>query len=132
MTISGELPTGDFSPVEFLPISKGQKYVAKLEAELSLADGAPVWFAHDGQTGTSHDFVNEAQNHCCEHGSLEGTLLYRLMSACVSAGCVFRIWWASDAPTCYRNLAEFSSLDELCSGIAKMSDVAVRRTNAVA
>ena len=132
MTISGKLPAGDFSPVEFMPISKGQKYIANLESELSMADGAPVWFAHDGQTGTSHDFVSEAQNHCCEHGSFEGTLLYRLMSACVMAGCVFRIWWASDALTCYRNLTEYSSLDELCSGIAKMHDISVRRVNGAA
>ena len=47
MTISEDLSAGDFSPVEFLPISKGQRYIANLEAELYLADGAPVWLAHD-------------------------------------------------------------------------------------
>ena len=132
MTISEDLSARDFSPVEFLPISKGQRYIANLEAELSLADGPPVWFAHDGRTGTSQDFVNEAQSLCCEHDLFGGTLLYRLMSACVSAGCVFRIWWASPDPSCHRNLAELSSLDELCSGIPKMSDISFRRTYAVA
>jgi len=132
MTISGSLPAGDFAPVEFLPIAKGQKYVANLEAELSVADGTPLWFAHDGRTGTSHDFVSDAQSYACEHSSLEGTLLYRLMSACVSAGCVFRIWWASDDPSCYRQLTEFSTLSELCAGMVSMSDFSVRRTNVVA
>lgn len=130
MTISGRLPYGDFSPVEFLPISEGQRYLAELEAELSLADGGPVWFAHDGRTGTSHDFVSEAQSHCSEGNLPENTLLWRLMASCVEAGCVFRIWWASNDPACHRNLEEFSELGDLCAGIARMTDIAIRRVNA--
>jgi hypothetical protein len=80
---------------------------------------------------SSQDFVNEAQSLFCEHDLFEVTLLYRLMSVCVSAGCVFRIGWASPDPSCRRNLAELSSLDELCSGIPKMSDISFRRTNVV-
>lgn len=127
MTISGELPPGNFSPVEFLLISQGQKYVAALEAELSSADGAPMWLIHDGRTGTS-DFVIDAQTHFSEYRTFEGTLLYRLMSACVKVGCTFRIWWAS-GPDCHWDVEEFSSFDALCSGMAQMHEIGVRWTN---
>ena len=127
MTLSGAIPTKDFTPIEFLPISKGQKYIADLEAELSLADGTPLWFVHDGRTGTSHDFVSAAQDHCNEHGTLDGTLLLRLIEAAVGAHCVFRIWWASDQPSCYRNLTSFKSIQELRLGIATGGkDISVR------
>jgi hypothetical protein len=131
MTISGVLPDRSFSPLEFLPIAEGQRYIADLEEELSLADGTPLWFVHDGSTGTSHDFINDAQDHYSENGTLNGTLLLRLMETCVEADCVFRIWWASAKPGCHRDLAEFTTVGELCSGIARMllesPDICVRR-----
>ena len=130
MTVSGELPAHAFAPIEFLPISKGQKYIADLEAELSLADGSPLWFVHDGRTGTSHDFFSEAQNHYFEHDTIEGTLLLRLLESLAGAGCVFRIWWASDQSSCYRDLAIFKSVQELRLGVAKLvadgKDIALR------
>ena len=130
MTVSGELPAQAFAPIEFLPISKGQKYIADLEAELSLADGTPLWFVHDGRTGTSHDFVSEAQNYYFEHETIEGTLLLRLIESLAGAGCVFRIWWASDQSSCYRDLAIFDSVQELRVGVAKLvadgEDIALR------
>src|SRR6187401_65156 len=113
MTVSGELPTQTFPPIEFLPISRGQKYIADLEIELSSADGTPLWFVHDGRTGTSNDFVSDAQSHYFEHDTVEGTLLLRLIDSLAEAGCVFRIWWASDQPDCYRNLVTFKSIQEL-------------------
>ena len=129
MTISGALPTQTFAPIEFLPISKGQKYIADLEAELSLADGTPLWFVHDGRTGTSHDFVSDAQDHYNEHDTLDGTMLLRLTES-LAVNSVFRIWWASDKPSCYRSLATFTNIQELRLGIAKMlaegKDIAVR------
>ena len=130
MTVSGELPARAFAPIEFLPISKGQKYIADLEAELSQADGTPLWFVHDGRTGTSHDFVSGAQNHYSEHDTIEGTLLLRLLESLADAGCVFRVWWAGDQTSCYRDLTTFKSTQELRSGVAKLlaegKDIALR------
>jgi hypothetical protein len=130
MTVSGVLPPQSFAPIEFLPISKGQNYIAALETELSLADGTPLWFAHDGRTGTSHDFVSGAQCHYFEHNTIDGTLLLRLLEALANAGCVFRIWWASDQTSHYQNLASFNSIQELRSGVAKLvadgKDIALR------
>jgi hypothetical protein len=120
MTIAGEVPRQAFPSLKFMPISEGQKYIADLDLELSLADGTPLWFVHDGETGTSHSFVSNAQSHFNEHGSPEGTLLLRLMQDCVKAGCTFRIWWAAVDPGCYRNVPEFTSIDELFAGIARM------------
>lgn len=120
MTISGDIHAEILPPLELLPISSGQKYIADLEAELSVADGTPLWFVNDGRTGTSHDFVSDAQDHYNEHGTIEGTVLLSLMKTCVAADCVFRIWWASNDPSCYRKLTEFTSLQELCSGIGRM------------
>ena len=129
MTVSGALPAEAFGPIEFLPASRGQKYIADLEAELSLADGTPLWFVHDGRTGTSHGFVSDAQNHYREHDTIDGTLLLRLIES-LAADCVFRIWWASDRPSCYRSLVTFTNIQELRSGMAKMlaegKDIAVR------
>jgi len=129
MTLAGALPTQTFAPIAFLPMSKGQKYIAALEEELSLADGTPLWFVHDGRTGTSHDFVRDAQDHYYEHDTIDGALLLQLIES-LAADCVFRIWWASDQPSCYRNLASFKSIRELRLGIAKMlaegKDISVR------
>ena len=129
MTVSGALPAHKFAPIEFLPISKGQKYIADLEAELSSADGIPLWFVHDGCTGTSHDFVSDAQNYYFEHETMEGSLLLRLIESLAGAGCIFRIWWASDEPY-HRNLTTFRSIQELRLGVAKLvaegKDIALR------
>ena|GEM_PF-6433887 len=133
MTISGALPQQAFRPLEFLTISEGQKYIADLERELSVTDGTPLWFVHDGKTGTSHNFVCDAQDNYNEHNTLDGTLLLRLMQACVEADCGFRIWYASDMPGCHREVTEFTTISELCSGIARLlsegRDICVRRTN---
>ena len=130
MTISGTLPAQAFAPIEFLPLSKAQKYIADLEAALSQADGTPLWFAHDGRTGTSHDFVSAAQNHYFEHDTIEGTLLLRLLESLAVAGCVFRIWWASDQTSWCRDLTAFKSVQELRLGVAKLvaegKDIALR------
>jgi hypothetical protein len=129
MTISGHVPKQAFPQLEFLPISKGQKYVANLELELSASDGVPLWFVHDGETGTSHNFVSGAADSYSEHDTLEGTLLLRLLEACVAADCVLRIWWGSENG--HRELAEFSGFEELCSGIVSLlsagEDISVRR-----
>lgn len=131
MTISGVLPEEAFPSLEFLPISKGQKYIADLEHELSLTDGTPLRFVHDGQTGTSHRLICDAWDHYHKYGSIEGTLLFRLMGACVESDCAFRIWWASNNPDCHRHLSEFTSIRELCEGIASMLskgyDICLRR-----
>ena len=130
MTASGELPTQTFPPIEFLPISRAQKYLADLEVELSPEDGAPLWFVHDGRTGTSHDFVSEAQSHYYENGTIDGALLLRIMDALADARCVFRIWWASDQSDCYRDLITFRNTQDLRTGVAKLIeeglDIALR------
>ncbi len=133
MTISGALPSQTFPPLEFLPVSKAPKYIADLEQELADADGSPLWFVHDGQTGTSHEFVCNAQNYYNEHQSLDETLLLRLMKSCIEAGSVFRIWWASGEPNCHRDMREFAGSEELGAGLSKMlsegRDICLRRTN---
>jgi hypothetical protein len=121
MIISGSLPAQAFPPLEFLPISQGQKYVADLEPELSLTDGTPLWFVHDGANGTSHALVSDAMNHYSGHHNFDGTLLLQLMQACVGAGCGFRIWWPSSKPDSHRDLAEFASTPDLWSGIARQA-----------
>jgi hypothetical protein len=130
MTVSGELPAKAFAPIEFLPISKGQKYIADFEAEIALADGTPLWFVHDGRTGTSHDFVSAAQNHYFEHYTMEDTPLLRLLESLAEAGCVFRIWWASDQTSWCRDITPFKSIQELRLGVAKLvaegKDIALR------
>jgi len=120
MTISGVLPQRSFPSLEFLPVSQGQKYIADLEQELSVADGTPLWFVHDGETGTSHRFIVEAQNYYNQHGILDGTVLLELMEECAKVGSAFRIWVASDKADCHRHVANFCSIGELRSGILRL------------
>jgi hypothetical protein len=119
MTISGKLPQGDFGAIEIQPISTGQGYIAALESELARTDGAPVWFVHDGSTGTSHDLICEAQEHYHMQGSLEDTRLFRLMRSCVESGDTFRLWWASDAEGCHRRLVDFATFGDLLAGLCR-------------
>jgi hypothetical protein len=121
MIISGALPARAFPPLEFLPLSRGQKYVADLEPELSVTDGTPLWFVDDGATGTSHAFVSEAMGRYSGYQNFEGTLFLELIQACISAGCGFRLWWPSNEPNSHRDLAEFTSARELWLGIGRQA-----------
>jgi hypothetical protein len=76
------------------------------------------------------NLVSEVQSFSSESGSIEATSRYRLASACVSSGCTFWIWWASDDPSCHSKLADFSNLADLSSAMLKMRDYGVRKTNA--
>ena len=131
MTISGELPLQSFPPLEFLPVSKGQRYVANLEAEFAAADGSPVWFVHDGQTGTSHAFVSDARDYYGGSGNIDGTQLLLLIKACIDADCGFRIWWPTHKPGAPEELAEFTAIEELPAVLARLFgegwDVCLRR-----
>jgi len=131
MTIAGHVAKDCFPELEFLPISKGQKYVADLAPALSARDGIPLWFVHDRVSGTSHGLVNGAHNYFSEHGTLDGTLLLRLVEACVATDCGLRVWWASNEPSCYRQLEDFTTTAEFRSRVARMvsegKDIGVRR-----
>jgi len=100
MTISGlfDLPRS-MAPIELIPAHEAQQYIQERESELTAIDGAPVHLVHDGTSGTSHDLIAQAEDHAQKQGTLQGTLLFKLIEQAVASGCAFRIWWAADGPS---------------------------------
>jgi hypothetical protein len=92
MTITGPiLDLSDLKPIELIEASKAQEYIQKLEKDLAIEDGSPVYFVHDGITGTSDDFIGEAWNTLQVRKSIKGTLLLSLIERLIANGNTFRI-----------------------------------------
>ena len=97
MITAGTKPDLDYIPnVEALPAEEAQDYVRKLIPDFTSQDESQVWFIHDGNTGTSHDFVVEAEERIQLAGTLASTQLEAVIDACDAAGDSFRIWWAGE------------------------------------
>ena len=75
-------------------------------------DDQQIALVHDGVTGTSHDFIVEAEDHFKMEDSLEGTRLLKVLLLLVAAAHTFRIWWASDEPAT-TEITTCISLDQL-------------------
>lgn len=103
-------------PVELIDIRDAQQYVRDLEDELSAADGTPLFLIHDGETGTSHNFVVEAEDRVHRTGSLRGSRLATVLERLVAAGNTFRICWASDSPA-FPDAAQCHTLDQIVATI---------------
>ncbi|MBC8232672.1 hypothetical protein H8E77_24250 [bacterium] len=97
MIAIGAKPNFDHIPkAEALPVEEAQDYVKNLFTDMVSQDESDVWFIHDGDTGTSHDFVVEAEEHIRRTGQLASTRLESIINACEAAGDSFRIWWAGE------------------------------------
>jgi hypothetical protein len=83
-------------PIEALPIQEAQEYVQNL-IPIIVPQGlkVPIWFIHDGETGTSHNFITMFVNQLqSDDTSPSSTSLINVIKSCEKAGNSFRIWWA--------------------------------------
>jgi len=101
-------PRPDFASladVEAVPVVDAQDYVQRLARMLAIdAPQSDVWFVHDGETGTSHNFVMTSEERVqMENVPVSATVLAEIILACQQAGDSFFIWWAGgelDVVTC--------------------------------
>lgn len=112
MTSIGKKP--DFSgipEVEALPIKQAQPYLRRIASDL-VGDGNKdeLYFIHDGETGTSHNFIAEVELGIRMDGTFASTRLDKVIDACARAGNSFLIWWAHD-PKAYLEVEQCSTID---------------------
>jgi len=124
MTISGaKINLDGLEPIELLPISEAQDYVRRLEPELSTMDGTPLFFVHDGQSGTSHNFITEAVNAVCSGEGIQGTLFQKLMQRLSTTKHIVRIWYAGRAPDSHLHVKNCDSYEQAMQEFQKLSEV---------
>jgi hypothetical protein len=130
MVAVGQKPElSDLPHVEAVALTEAQEYLQKLASDLRKAHRAEsIWFIHDGETGTSHNFIVAATENAQLESSLAGTILERVLQACENAGDSFRIWYA-DVPGAHLDVDRFSTLDMAEGAIVEQirsgADVAV-------
>lgn len=134
MTVSGAIPEGLYlPPIQFLPIGGAQQYLQKRGAAIAALDGVPLWFVHDGSTGTSHDFIIDAWSKYQESNTFEGTPFFTLIEGLASSGNVFRIWWAGNSADDFAEVSEADSFTDLVETIKRQicrtGDMAIRFKN---
>ena len=115
MTIAGtpSVNVDVVNGVHFVPVSDTQSYLLNIAADIQGVDGGPLFLVDDG-SGTSQDFVVEAENRLRYRETLEGTIMLALIGYCVKNGNSFRIWYADEADA-YKSVVTCSSLAEICS-----------------
>ncbi len=114
MTTAGErIDISDLAPLELVEASKAQNYLQNIAPDISAADGMPLYLIHDGETGTSDDFVSAVYEHVESFDSLEGLVLSILLERLIQSKNSFRIWWANNRPDAWRAVADIDSPEEL-------------------
>ena len=120
MVTKGKKP--DFSgidKVEAVPIELAQLYLSRLADDLSEdGDVSNLYFVHDGETGTSHNFVVEIQGQFFKTDSFADTRFDKILDACIAAGNSLRVWWAN-SPDAHLNVAKCDTKDLLKKTIAE-------------
>ncbi len=118
MTTAGPwLDLSDISPLELIPAEEAQHYVKVRQAFLSRADGQPVYLVHDGETGTSDNFISAARTYLGFNGTLAGCSLLELVERLCDSGHVFRIWYACNEENAHTKVLPCHSLEEVIRAI---------------
>jgi hypothetical protein len=118
MTVAGSLPSlhlSDSGSVRFIPISEAQPYLQALAPDIAKADGVPLFLVEDGETGTSHEIVVDAEDRLGRGETLNGTVMFTLMQAFADRGNTFRVWWAANKPDAYNSGVVCTSLSDVVS-----------------
>ena len=117
MTIAGtqSVNVDVVNGVYFVPVSDTQSYLLNIAEDIQGVDGGPLFLVDDG-SGTSQDFVVEAENRLRYGETLDGTIMLALIGYCVKNGNSFRIWYATNEADAYKSVVTCSSLAEI-SGI---------------
>ncbi|MEK7396429.1 MAG: hypothetical protein AAB116_05790 [Candidatus Poribacteria bacterium] len=119
MVTKGEKP--DFSgidKVEAVPIEQAQLYLSRLANDLSEdGDVSNLYFVHDGETGTSHNFVTEAEGIFFRTETFANTRFDRVLDACIAVSNSLRVWWAN-SPIAHLEVVECDMVHMLKKTIA--------------
>jgi len=114
MVTKGKKP--DFSgieKVEAVPIEQVQSYLSRLANDLSEdGDVLNLYFVHDGETGTSDNFVSEAEGQFFRTESFANTRFDKVLDACALAGNSFRVW-NPFSPTAHLEVVKCNTMDLL-------------------
>lgn len=124
MTVAGDISSLKLEGTDgfrLVPVAEAQKYIQNLAAEIQEADGSPLFLVDDGESGTSHNIVCQAQDSLNENGTLDGTIMLKLMEQFAQNGNPLRIWWATNDPRAHDSAEIFSSLNEV---IARLKEQA--------
>jgi hypothetical protein len=127
MTVAGNitaLKLDNVTGFSLVPVNEAQEYIQNLAGEIQAADGSPLFLVADGESGTSHDIVCDAENNLKENGTLEGTIMLNLMQQFAKNGNAFRVWWAGNGSQAHNSGEVFSSLNEI---VAKLEEQAYGR-----
>jgi hypothetical protein len=118
MTVAGDtssLRLDGINGLRLVPMNEAQKYILALSAEIQETDGSPLFLVDDGESGTSHNIVVDAENNLHENGTLDGTTLLKLMEQFTQSGNYFRIWYASNTPSSHNS-------GEICTSLWVLID----------
>jgi hypothetical protein len=118
MVTCGSAPDlADLAPVELIPTPDAQSYIHPIANAICAMSQAPAFLVHDGLTGTSDDFVADAENALKDNGTLEGSALFSIIHRLAAQGNAVLIWWANNAPLAYQAAETCSSVevDGCCS-----------------
>jgi len=119
MVTKGKIPDfAEIDKIEALPIMQAQLYLSRLANDLS-EDGniSDLYFVHDGETGTSDNFVSEAEGLFFRIESFANTRFDKIIDACIKAGNSFRVWYPV-SPTAHLDVKRFNNADLLKKAIA--------------
>ncbi|HTK84106.1 MAG TPA: hypothetical protein VL625_03380 [Patescibacteria group bacterium] len=123
MTLSGpKVNLEGLEPIELLPASKASTYIQQREIEISQLDGDPLFLVHDGQSGTSDEFLGDAVNAIRSGDGMEGTLFERLMKRLSQGDHTVRIWYARNDPDAHLHVKNCSTYEEAMHEFKKMSE----------
>ena len=117
MTISGSPPDTTIRNAEFVPASQAQEYIQILEADISATDGSPLYLVDDKVSGTSSEFIEQAEESFLTKYTIKDTEFMQLLDACVLNGNSIRIWWASDGKDDHRRVVRCTTRETLFSTI---------------
>lgn len=104
-----------------MPTPDAQSYVHPIANAICGMSHAPAFLVHDGATGTSDDFVTDAENTLRDNGTLEGSTLFSIIHRLAAQGNTILIWWADNNPLAYQAA-------EPCSSVEGLMAVALNQT----
>jgi hypothetical protein len=113
-TLSGADVSAERVPaLVFTPAFEAQAYIRELAVAIAALDSSPVYLCDDGQSGTSHDFICDAEDFVRENQTLAGSPLEPLLDLCDRRRAVLRVWWADNDPNAYMKAVKARNRTEL-------------------
>ena len=114
MTTAGEkIDLSDLAPLEFVDASNTQPYMQNISNNIMEADGTPLYLIHDGETGTSDNFISEINEYFGINGTMEGSVFFNLLDKLSKTNNSIRVWWANNRDDAWKTVADIETKEEL-------------------